>query len=147
MPVIIERKVPGKTDCPHCPAKEGQLHWWGCSHHDCPFCGASDMMCDCYQDMLELAMKPREAGRPSCLTAEHEKRWLELTGDLILQWRALFDSPYSEDDFLDECPPEWCHTDAQYKAYWKLQEKYVKLDVRLSRKWLSFQVSKARSAD
>ncbi len=135
MPVKIEKKVPGKTDCPHCLAKEGQLHFWGCSHHDCPFCGAGDMMCDCYNDMLELAMKPEEARWPSCLTAAHEKRWLELTGGLILQWQALFDSPFSEDDFLDECPPEWCHTDAQYKAYWKLQEKYVKLDVRLSRKW------------
>ena len=133
--MVSEKIIPGKTDCPHCLAKEGQLHFWGCPHHACPFCGTWDMMCDCYDDMLEFAMRPGEAVRPTCMTAEHEKRWLELVGGLILQRRELLDSPFSADDFLDECPPEWCDSDAQYKAYWKLQEKFVKLDVRLSRKW------------
>lgn len=131
----VERKVPGKNDCPHCWAEEGQLHRWGCEHDICPFCGTFGMACDCHVDMVEVAMRSAETVRPACMTAEHEKRWLELVGDLYLQRLDLLDSPFTEDDFCFECPPEWCHTEAQYKAYWKLQEKFMKTEDLLFRRW------------
>ena len=135
MLVKSEEKAPGKSDCPHCWAEEGQLHHWGCEHDACPFCGHWDMMCDCYDNMVEVAKRSKETVRPACMTAVHEKRWLELVGDLHLKRQDLLDSPFNEEDFHFECPPEWCHTDAQYKAYWKLQEKFMKIEDLLFRKW------------
>ena len=111
------------------------MHRWGCEHDACPFCGCWDMMCDCYGDMVEVAMRSSETVRPACMTAEHEKKWLELVGDLYLRRRDLLDSPFDEEDFYFECPPEWCDSDAQYKAYWKLQEKFMRIEDLLFRKW------------
>ena len=135
MPVIIEKKVPGKANCPHCWAEEGQLHRWGCEHDICPFCGTFGKACDCHVDMVEVAMRSAETVRPACMTAEHEKRWLELIGDSYLKRLDLLDSPFDEEDFYFECPPEWCDSDAQYKAYWKLQEKFMKMEDLLFGKW------------
>lgn len=135
MTLKIEKKAPGKTDCPHCWAEEGWLHRWGCEHDACPFCGVWDMMCECYDDMVGVAMRSAETVRPACMTAEHEKRWLELVGNLSLERMDLLDSPFNEEDFYFECPPEWCHTKAQYKAYWKLQEKFMRIEDLLFRKW------------
>lgn len=130
-----EKVILRDHSCPHCLAEEGRLHRWGCEHDTCPFCGAFGMDCDCCDDMVELAMGTAGAFRPACMTAEHEKRWLELVADLVPQRRDVLDSPFSEEDFYDECPPEWCRTDAQYAAYWKLQEEYMKLEGLLDRNW------------
>jgi len=61
-----------------------------------------------------------------------------LIGDLKDQWQDLFDSPYSMDDFYDECLPEWCHTGAQYKACWKMQKKFDRAYILLECKWKKF---------
>jgi hypothetical protein len=102
------------------------------------------MFCDCYDDMVQVAMRTGANVRPACMTAKHEKRWLELVGDLYLQRQDLLDSPFDEEEFELECPPEWCHTKEQFKAYWKLQEKFMKIETIFFMKWKALCMEEGR---
>jgi len=85
--------------CVECSAKIGQIHnKWCCDIEICPFCGGQLMTCDCVNNLMDIVLNRTDADTIDCFTQAEKERWLELIGDLKVQWQEVLDSPYQTYD-------------------------------------------------
>ncbi len=132
------------NECVDCLAVEGQLHRWPCEYEKCPFCGGQVISCGCFDGLMDWAIKSIEPVDLKHFTEAEKERWLELIGHLKYQWEEIVDSPFQIQDMYFECPPYWCGTKALLKAFWKIREKFMKVDEELDYKWEEFCTEKGR---
>jgi len=133
--VAVKKRGWYLTACPHCAAREGQLHQWNCSHERCPFCGSMGMECECSYKLDEAVLHPGLRRLPRGMTAAHVERWRELAGGLLAQRMELMDCPFEEQDLYLETPPDWCRSAEQLRAFWRVQRKYMEMEAMLDGKW------------
>jgi len=56
------------------------------------------MTCDCVNNLMDIVLNRTDADTIDCFTQAEKERWLELIGDLKVQWQEVLDSPYQTYD-------------------------------------------------
>jgi hypothetical protein len=123
------------NSCVGCAAMQDQLHRWGCDDELCPFCGGQLMSCDCTNDLMDIVLNRTDADTVDCFSPSEKKRWVELIGDLKVQWQEVLDSPYQTYDMYFDLPPDTCITDEQLKEFKRISKTFLEVDEALDYKF------------